>query len=452
MSKAIEREEFLDKHQKIDIEIGVNAVIATCDSRSNSQGPLARVAVLIKDNIEAIGLPGSAGSLALIDSPAKRDAELVTNLRNAGADIVGSTNLSEWANLRSTKSISGWSAVGGLTRNPWHLAHNVGGSSSGSGAAVGAGIVTLAIGSETDGSIVCPASLNGVVGLKPTVGSVSTHGVIPISSTQDTPGPIAANIEWAAKGFDAISGQNTFSNLESAQAMVSKLRVGVAENWLTGDSETDAVFERAIAVANKIVAKVSGSNIPELSEQAGEDEYTVLLNEIKDEMAQYLSGRPGNHAVRTLEDIVNFNLDNAKVEMEFFAQEHFDHAIKAPGKKSVEYRTARERGLDWARRICFENALEQHDLFIAPTYGPAWISGSSDPDDIAGGKVTSPAAVAGYPLLCLPMGLVNGLPVGLTIAGPANSESTLLALGLLFEQNLGCRSEDGFRPTFIKAD
>jgi amidase len=452
MSKAIEREEFLDKHQKIDIEIGVNAVIATCDSRSNSQGPLARVAVLIKDNIEAIGLPGSAGSLALIDSPAKRDAELVTNLRNAGADIVGSTNLSEWANLRSTKSISGWSAVGGLTRNPWHLAHNVGGSSSGSGAAVGAGIVTLAIGSETDGSIVCPASLNGVVGLKPTVGSVSTHGVIPISSTQDTPGPIAANIEWAAKGFDAISGQNTFSNLESAQAMVSKLRVGVAENWLTGDSETDAVFERAIAVANKIVAKVSGSNIPELSEQAGEDEYTVLLNEIKDEMAQYLSGRPGNHAVRTLEDIVNFNLDNARVEMEFFGQEHFDHAIKAPGKKSVEYRTARERGLDWARRICFENALEQHDLFIAPTYGPAWISGSSDPDDIAGGKVTSPAAVAGYPLLCLPMGLVNGLPVGLTIAGPANSESTLLALGLLFEQNLGCRSEDGFRPTFIKAD
>ncbi len=452
MSKAIDRDEFVENHQKIDVEIGVNSIIATCDPHSSKSGPLTRVAVLIKDNIEAVGLPGSAGSLALIDSPAKRDAQLVTNLRNAGVDIVGSTNLSEWANLRSTKSISGWSAVGGLTRNPWHLSHNVGGSSSGSGAAVGAGIVTLAIGTETDGSIVCPASLNGVVGLKPTVGSVSTHGVIPISSSQDTPGPIAANVQWAAKGFDAISGQNTFSSLSNSQAVVSKLRIGVAENWLTGDAQTDAVFERAIAVANKLVAKVSASSIPEIDEQTGEDEYTVLLNEIKDEMAEYLAGRPGNHAVKTLEDIVNFNLENAASEMKFFGQEHFDLAIKSPGKKSDEYQTALARGTDWARRVCFETALEQHDLFIAPTYGPAWINSDGDPDNIAGGKVTSPAAVAGYPLLCIPMGLVDGLPVGLTISGPANSESKMLAFGLLLEQNLGCRPEDGFKPQFIKAD
>jgi amidase len=452
MSKSIERDEFLENHQKFNLEIGVNSVIATCDTRSTTSGPLSKVAVLIKDNIEAIGLPASAGSLALIDSPAKRDAELVTKLREAGADIVGSTNLSEWANLRSTKSISGWSAVGGLTRNPWNLAHNVGGSSSGSGAAVGAGIVTLAIGTETDGSIVCPASLNGVVGLKPTVGSVSTNGVVPISSTQDTPGPIAATVEWAAKGFDAISGQSTVANLSSAAAMIAKLRVGVAENWLSGDAETDAVFEKAISVVNNLVAKVSASSIPEISEQAGEDEYTVLLNEIKDEMAQYLASRPGTHAVKTLEDIVNFNLENSATELKFFGQEHFELAIKSPGKKSVEYQTALRRGTDWARRVCFENALEQHDLFIAPTYGPAWLNSLGDPDDLAGGKVTSPAAVAGYPLLCIPMGLVNGLPVGLTIAGPANSEGLMLALGHMLEQNLGCRPEDGFKPTFIKAD
>jgi amidase len=249
-----------------------------------------------------------------------------------------------------------------------------------------------------------------------------------------------------------LSGQNTFSALSNAPAIVSKLRIGVAENWLTGDSETDAVFERAITVANKFVTSVSASAIPEISEQTGEDEYTVLLNEIKDEMAEYLAGRPGNHVVRTLEDIVNFNLENAASEMKFFGQEHFDLAIKSPGKKSDDYQTALKRGTDWARRICFQTALEHHDLFIAPTYGPAWVSGDGDPDNIAGGKVTSPAAVAGYPLLCIPMGLVNGLPVGLTIAGPANSESKLLALGLLLEQNLGCRPEDGFKPKFVKAD
>lgn len=451
MSKAIERDEFLENYQKLDLEIGVNSVIATCDPQPISDGPLKKVAVLIKDNIEATGLPASAGSLALIDSPAKRDAALVTKLRDAGADIVGATNLSEWANLRSTKSISGWSAVGGLTRNPWHLNHNVGGSSSGSGAAVGAGLVTLAIGTETDGSIVCPASLNGVVGLKPTVGSVSTHGVVPISSTQDTPGPIAASVSWAARGFDAISGQKTFEKLANANAIATKLRVGVAENWLTGDSQTDAVFERAIGIVNKLVAKVSSSTIPEISEQASEDEYKVLLNEIKDEMVEYLAGRPGNHKIRSLEDIVAFNLENAESELKFFGQEHFDLAIASPGKNSDEYQTAVTRGVDWARRVCFQTALETHDLFISPTYGPAWVSGLGDPDDIAGGKVTSPAAVAGYPLLCIPMGLVNGLPVGLTIAGPANSEGTMLALGLLLEQNLGCRPVDGFKPTFIKA-
>lgn len=452
MSKAIKRDEFLEKYQKFDVEIGVNSVIATSEPINLTAGPLDGAAVLVKDNIEALGLPGSAGSLALSDSPAKRDAKLVANLRNAGADIVGSTNLSEWANLRSTKSISGWSALGGLTNNPWNLAHNVGGSSSGSGAAVAAGLVTLAIGTETDGSIVCPASLNGVVGLKPTIGSVSTVGVIPVSSSQDTPGPIAANVEWAARGFDALSGQNTFSKLANAQAIVSKLRIGVAENWLTGDNKTDAVFERAIAVVNQHVAKVSASNIPEVSEQAGEDEYTILLNEIKDEMVEYLNSRPGTHAIHSLEDIVNFNLEIAETELKFFGQEHFELAIKSPGKKSDEYLTARNRGVDWARRICFETAFENHDLFIAPTYVPAWKNSLGDPDDLAGGKVTSPAAIAGYPLLCIPMGLVDGLPVGLTIAGNANSESDLLALGLLLEQNLGCRPEDGFKPSFIKAN
>lgn len=452
MSKAIKRDEFLEKHQKIDVEIGVNSVIATCEPKAVGTGLLDGAAILIKDNIEAIGLPGSAGSLALSDSPAKRDAKLVTNLRDAGGDIVGSTNLSEWANLRSTKSTSGWSAVGGLTNNPWRLSHNVGGSSSGSGAAVAAGLVTLAIGTETDGSIICPAALNGVVGLKPTVGSVSTHGVVPISSTQDTPGPIAANVEWAARGFDALSGQQTFSKLASAQTIVSKLRIGVAENWLTGHDQTDAVFERAIAVVNKLVAKVSSSNIPELTEEASLNEYTILLNEIKDEMAEYLADRPGSHLVKNLEDIINFNLENADLEMAYFGQEHFELAIKSPGKKSDEYLKAKADGQDWARRFCFQTSLENHDLFIAPAYVPAWENKLGSPDNYGGGKVSSPAAVAGYPLLCIPMGLVDGLPVGLTIAGNANNEGDLLALGFMLEQHLGCRPEDGFKPNLTKGN
>ncbi|MEN9693046.1 MAG: hypothetical protein RLZZ330_690 [Actinomycetota bacterium] len=452
MSEAIKRDEFLEKHQKIDVEIGVNSVIATCDPKALISGPLNGAAILIKDNIEAIGLPGSAGSLALIDSPAKRDAKLVTNLRNAGGDIVGSTNLSEWANLRSTQSTSGWSAVGGLTNNPWRLSHNVGGSSSGSGAAVAAGLVTLAIGTETDGSIICPAALNGVVGLKPTVGSVSTHGVVPISSTQDTPGPIAVNVEWAARGFDALSGQSVFSKLSNAQAIVSKLRVGVAEKWLTEDDKTDGVFEQAIAVVNKLVAKVSSSNIPELTEEASLNEYGILLNEIKDEMALYLAERPGSHVVKNLEDIIKFNLENAELEMAYFGQEHFERAVASPGKKSDEYLKAKADGQDWARRICFQTALENHDLFIAPAYVPAWENKLGSPDNYGGGKVSSPAAVAGYPLLCIPMGLVDGMPVGLVIAGNANSETDLLALGLMLEQNLGCRPEDGFKPAFIKGN
>lgn len=452
MSKAIKRDEFLENYQNIDVEIGVNSVIATCDSQTVNSGPLDRAAVLIKDNIEAIGLPGSAGSLALSDSPAKRDAKLVSNLRNAGADIVGATNLSEWANLRSGKSTSGWSAVGGLTNNPWRLSHNVGGSSSGSGAAVAAGLVTLAIGTETDGSIICPAALNGVVGLKPTVGSVSTHGVVPISSTQDTPGPIAATVEWAARGFDALSGAQTFSKLSNAQAIASKFRVGVAENWLTGHDQTDAVFERAISFVNKLVSSVSTSNIPELTEEASSNEYAILLNEIKDEMAEYLASRPGTHAVKNLEDIIQFNLENADTELQYFGQEHFDLAVKSPGKNSDEYRIAKTNGQDWARRICFQTALENHDLFIAPAYVPAWKNNLGSPDNYGGGKVSSPAAVAGYPLLCLPMGLVDGLPVGLVIAGNANSESDLLALGYMLEQNLGCRPEDGFKPSFAKGD
>jgi len=210
--------------------------------------PLAGLPVLIKDNVEAVGLPGTAGSKALENHPVKKDAELVTRLRAAGAIIIGATNLSEWANIRSSKSTSGWSAVGGLTANPWIHKHSAGGSSSGSGSAIAAGLVTLAVGTETDGSIICPASLNGCVGIKPTVGAVSRVGVIPISDAQDSPGSMARSVADTALLLEVLSG---IPNLVTASISTAPLRIGVVKSWLTGDAGTDALFEAAVAAIAK---------------------------------------------------------------------------------------------------------------------------------------------------------------------------------------------------------
>jgi len=437
-----------------DSSSALRSVLAMREARTSIAGPLKSIAVLIKDNIECEGLPGTAGSLALSESPARRTAPLVAALESAGCDIVGSANLSEWANLRSSESISGWSAVGGLTTNAWKAGHSAGGSSSGSGVAVAAGLVSLAIGTETDGSIVCPAALNGVVGLKPTVGSISTVGIVPLSASQDTPGPIAIDVSLAAKAFAAMSGRGDIADkVSNAAAVASRLRVGVAENWVTGHEPTDAIFESVIGKVSALVHSVKTSRIKACTETVHEDELTVLLCELKDDMAAYLAGRfPQGHRVMTLAEIIDFNHENAAEELALFNQDLFELSVATNGRNDAKYTSARKRGLDWSRARQFGPAFESFDVLIAPTYGPAWQSGPNEGDGHIGGAVTSPAAIAGTPLLTIPMGLVDGLPVGVTLAGPADSEAELLSLGRGLEALLGCRPQDGFVPPLPKTE
>jgi amidase len=455
----LNRDQFMARYTEVDRSDSVMAlqsVLATCDASSTvGVGPLSNIALLVKDNIEAIGLPGCAGSLALMPTPATRDAELVTRLRAAGADIVGSANLSEWANLRSSHGTSGWSAVGGLTGNPWHLDRSAGGSSSGSGAAIAAGLVSVAIGSETDGSIVCPASLNGVVGLKPTVGSVSVQGVVPISASQDVPGPLAIDVELAALTYEVISGrQGMVEAVKDSSAISATLRVGVASNFMTEHQGTDEVFEEAVAAVTKLVASVGTSNAPAADDNVHGDEYTVLASEIFDDMASYLADRFGGSnptGINTLADIVQFNIDNASHEMQHFDQDIFEFAVSTGGRANPDYAAARRRNLKWAEKTCLGPALEKFDVLIAPTYGPAWKSDLILGDRLAGGKISTPSALLGWPLLCVPMGLVDGMPVGLTIVGKALDEARMLALGAEIVKALGTRAEDGFRPGFKPA-
>lgn len=460
MASYISRSEFEYRHAAIDSvesDIALRSCIATTPRHPDTadSGPLAGLAIAIKDNIEARGLPGSAGSLALIDFPATRDADIVTKIRAAGGDIVASTNLSEWANMRSNGSTSGWSGVGGLTANPWALDRSAGGSSSGSGAAVAAGLVSVAIGTETDGSIVCPAALNGVVGLKPTVGTVSIQGVVPVSSSQDVPGPIAIDVALAARTLSVLADrEDALAAVENSAEIARNIRVGIARNWFTGHAATDARLEAILPLIESIAASVSDSQIPAADEpQVGEDELAVLLADLKDDIDAYLAQRLGaDHPRASLEAIAQFNRDNADRELQHFDQFWFDEALRRGGRSAIDFETVRHRNLRWARETCFGAALEQHDVFIAPTYAPAWKSDLTLRDQYFGGGVTSPAAIAGYPLISIPMGLVKGLPVGLCIAAAAHQEPLLIALAHELEKVLGCRPEDGYLPTFRAAE
>ncbi|MEY3893667.1 MAG: hypothetical protein RIR78_445 [Actinomycetota bacterium] len=263
----------------------LNSVLAITENLvfNENDGPLAGVPILIKDNIEAIGLPATAGSLALSNTPVVRDSTIARRLRNAGATIIGATNLSEWANIRSGKSTSGWSAVGGLTANPWKHSHSAGGSSSGSGAAVGAGIVSMAVGSETDGSIVCPASLNGCVGIKPTVGSIPRDAMIPISASQDTPGPMAQSVLLTAQLLEVLTDKTGYISAVTAE---SEIRIGVVKEWVTQDAGTNTLFQELLSKLGKRV-KVTEISLPEPSEDEGEAEFKVLMQELNEDLASY---------------------------------------------------------------------------------------------------------------------------------------------------------------------
>jgi amidase len=427
------------------------------------RGPLHGIPVMIKDNIDtADGMQTTAGSLALVDSKPPADAFIVTKLREAGAVLLGKTNLSEWANIRSTRSTSGWSARGGLTRNPYALDRNTSGSSSGSGAAIAASLCTVAVGTETDGSIVSPSSLNGIVGIKPTVGLVSRTGIIPISHTQDTAGPMTRTVKDAAILLTVLAGADPDDRatagarrapdyLEFLQhGGLKGARIGVARKYFGFHDDVDALMADAIGVLKSqgaiIVDRVSLTSFDKI----GGAEETVLLTELKADMAAYLARRGG--PMKTLADLIAFNEREKAAEMPYFNQELF---IKAEGKGSLkgkEYLAALATCRRLSRTEGIDAALKKHrlDALIAPTDSPAWMTDFVDGDHFIGGSSTA-AAVAGYPSITVPAGNVFGLPVGISFFAGAWSEPTLIRLAFSFEQATLHRRKPEYLPSINPA-
>jgi len=413
--------------------------------------PLDGVPILLKDNIEAAdGLATTAGSLALADNVTGRDAPLVTRLRAAGAVILGKTNLSEWANFRSTRSLSGWSAVGGQARNARDRLRSPCGSSSGSAVAVAAGFAAAAVGTETDGSITCPAAVNGVVGLKPTVGLVSRTHIVPISHSQDTAGPIALNVRDAAVLLAAMAGSDP-ADPATREADARKgdyaarldpgslrgARIGVLRFAAGFHPATDQVFEAALTrlrAAGAILVDIKDG--PDRKALNGAEQ-TVMLTEFKVDLEAYLaSTSPDRVGPRTLADLIAFNRSHAAAEMPLFGQELFEAAEQTRGLSDPDYLAALATGRRLAGAEGIDRLLASNGVvaLIAPTMGPAWLIDPVLKDHFIGGGAGTLAAVAGYPHLTVPMGDVSGLPVGLSFIGPAWSEATLLSLGYAFEQ------------------
>jgi amidase len=426
------------------------------------RGPLHGLPVLLKDNI-ATGdrMATTGGSLALSGVRATRDAFLVQRLRTAGALILGKTNLSEWANIRSTRSTSGWSGLGGLTRNPYALDRSTSGSSAGTGAAISANLAALGVGTETDGSIVSPASINGLVGLKPTVGRISRDGVIPISHTQDTAGPMARTVADAALLYAAMLGADKHDPATAgapdatlaalAPQALKGARLGVCRNFFTGFDELDAAIEAAIQVM-----KNQGAVIVDAVELAqpsyGDAELDVLLYELKHDLGVWLREFAPGATVQSLADVIAFNQAQREREMPWFGQELFVKAQALGGLDTPAYRDALAACAKGAREDGIDKVLKAHqlDALIAPTGGLAWLIDPINSDHF-GASFSSPAAVAGYPHLTVPAGLVRGLPVGLSFVGPAWSEAKLLALGLHYEQVTHARQAPGFVPRSVPA-
>ena len=426
------------------------------------RGPLHGIPVLVKDNIDtADKMTTTAGSLALEGSIPARDSQVAQRLREAGAVILGKSNLSEWANFRSSRSVSGWSARGGQCRNPYALDRNPCGSSSGSGAAVSANLTALAVGTETDGSIVCPATTCGVVGIKPTVGLVSRAGIIPISQTQDTAGPMARSVADAAALLSALAGPDPRDPATAgagARAVdftrsldpdgLRGARIGVARNMAGFHPDTDRLFEDAIAEMKRRGAEiVDPADVPGIKD-LGDPEFEVLLYEFKAGLEAYFATLGPKARVKTLADLAAFDEANREREMPYFGQEI---VLKAQAKgplTSPEYKSALETCARLARKEGLDAVFEKHKIaaIVAPTGAPAWVIDPVNGDHFVGGNST-PAAVAGYPSISVPMGLVFGLPVGLSFIGPAWSEPALLRLAYGFEQATRHRRPPRFLPT-----
>jgi amidase len=412
------------------------------------RGPLHGIPVLVKDNIDTSDrMTTTAGSLALEGSTPPRDSHVAARLREAGAVILGKANLSEWANFRSTRSVSGWSARGGQCVNPYALDRNPCGSSSGSGVAVSANLVPLAVGTETDGSIVCPSTNSGIVGIKPTVGLVSRAGIVPISATQDTAGPMARTVADAAVLLQALAGVDTRDPATSrapATAQYAKAldpdglrgaRLGVARNMAGFHPDTDRLFDEAVAEMKRRGAEiVDPADVPNIKE-LGDPELEVMLYEFKAGLNAYFASLGPKAPVKTLAEAIAFNDRNRDCEMPFFGQELFLKAEEKGPLATPAYRGAVDKCGRLSRAEGLDAVLEKNrlDALVAPTGAPAWVIDPVSGDHFVGGNST-PAAVAGYPTVTVPMGFVFGLPVGLSFIGRAWSEATLVRLAFAFEQ------------------
>jgi amidase len=418
---------------------------------SGARGPLHGIPVLIKDNIDTGDrMMTTAGSLALEGSIAARDAFVAERLRAAGAVILGKTNLSEWANFRSTKSSSGWSGRGGQVKNPYVLDRNPCGSSSGSGVAIAANLATIGVGTETDGSIVCPASANGLVGIKPTVGLVSRSGIIPISHTQDTAGPMARTVTDAAILLGAMTGvdpRDKTTSLSQGKARtdyrpslkvngLKGARIGVARERYFGYSpSTDRVIEKAIAdmkAAGAVI--VDPANVP-FAGQLDECEFEILLYEFKAGLNAYLGELGPKAPVHSLKELIAFNERERDREMPFFGQEILIMSEKKGSLTTPAYRTALRTCRTRSRAAGIDSVMGKLrlDAIIAPTGSPAWPTDLVNGDHFLGASST-PAAVAGYPNVTVPAGFVHGLPVGISFIGRAWTEPRLIELAYSYEQ------------------
>lgn len=468
----LRRIEAIDRHgPRLNAVIEVNpdalAIAESLDRERTSgkvRGPLHGIPVLIKDNIDtADQMLTTAGSLALLGSRPPRDSFVAERLRAAGAIILGKTNLSEWANIRSLRSSSGWSARGGQTRNPYVLDRNPCGSSSGSGVAVAAGLATVAVGTETDGSIVCPSAVNGIVGVKPTIGLVSRRGIIPISSSQDTAGPMARSVVDAAILLQALAGPD--SEDPATQIMAARpfpdyaaalrpdglkgARIGVLRKHAEFHEGVAELFDEAVKAIRAAGAELVDPCELELPQGVDDDEMTVLLYELKDGIARYLSARPAGP--KTLADLIAFNRAQSSLEMPYFRQEIFELAEAKGPLTDPAYRAARARSLEAAGRRGIDAVLKAHrlDALIAPSMGPAWPTDLVTGDHFLRGASgpTTPAAIAGYPHVTVPAGLLHQLPIGVSFVGPAFSEARLLRLAHAFEQATRARRPPAFRPS-----